>query len=193
MKKKVLKKKSPAKKPAVKKTIKKAPSKKVAKKKVAETITHTIRTSYLGGIFGGDYAKHVDAAVETVKKFKAKNNFDAIAFMGTSGAGMAFPLSYFLKLPLIHIPKPGVSRHSNNTIEGTVSSKKYLIVDDFLASGNTVRNIERVITDQTTDSKPVGIFLYESRATPPYTLGKYTVPVITMPTPAGYYPASYTT
>jgi len=156
-------------------------------------MTHIISTSYLGGIFGGDYAKHVDAAVKTVKDFKKHTDFDAIAFMGTSGAGMAFPLSYFLKLPLIHIPKPGVYRHSSYIIEGTLSSKKYLIVDDFLASGNTVRKIEEAITDQTVGSKPVGIFLYQSNGSSLYILGKYSVPIVTMATPAGYYAASYTT
>jgi adenine/guanine phosphoribosyltransferase-like PRPP-binding protein len=166
--------------------------KKVVKKTAAKKITHNIRTSYLGAIFGGDYSKHVDAAVKTLKDFKKKTSFDAIAFTGTSGAGIAFPLSYFLKLPLLHIPKSGVYRHSANSLEGTVNSKKYVIVDDFIASGDTVRRIERTISTQTT-AKPVAIFLFASRGLPNYSLGLHKVPVIVLPTPGSYDAPVYKT
>ncbi len=201
MKKKILKK------PVAKKTVKKAvtkkklplPAKKVKAKPTPKKITHVIRTGYLGGLFGGTFAKHVDDAVKAVKEFQKKTPFDAIAFTGTSGAGMAFPLSYVMKIPLIHVPKPGVYRHDYSKVEGTVSSKKYLIVDDFIGGGTTVKKIESTITEELKNNieppQPVGIFLYEA---PNYkgsrtnmTLGKYSVPIFTLPTPAPYYAPNF--
>jgi hypothetical protein len=196
MKKKVLKKKLPAKKPVAKKTVKKAvvkktPAKKAKPKLSPEKITHNVTTGYLGGLFGGDFAKHVDAAVKVVSEFRKKHPFDSIAFTGTSGAGMAFPLSYVMKVPLIHLPKPGVYRHDYSKVEGTRSSKKYLIVDDFIGGGSTVKRIEKTITDEIMSKpEPVGIFLYEGPNTGSsrkMTLGKFSVPIFTLPTPAPYY------
>jgi hypothetical protein len=176
--------------------VKKTPAKKAKPKLTPEKITHNVTTGYLGGLFGGDYAKHVDAAVKTIKEFRKNNPFDAIAFTGTSGAGMAFPLSYKMKIPLIHIPKPGVYRHDYSKVEGTRSSKKYLIVDDFIGGGSTVKRIEKTITDEiSTKPEPVGIFLYEgpvAGGNQKMTLGNFNVPIFTLPTPAPYYASPFT-
>lgn len=102
----------------------------------------------------------IPKAVKEIRALKKELDFDAIAFTGSSGAALAFPLSYLLKLPLIHVRK-GNSHYFSGQIEGTISSKKYLIVDDFIDRGNTIRriirNIKRELGDQ---AKPVGIYLY---------------------------------
>lgn len=80
-----------------------------------------------------------------VKKFGAIQkdlNIDAIAFTGSSGAAIAFPLALKYKLPLIYIRKPKEKSHGN-MLECNVTSriKRYIIVDDFTESGNTIRRI----------------------------------------------------
>lgn len=47
-----------------------------------------------------------------VQRLRVSHPFDAIAFRGTSGAAMAFPLSYITGIPLIHVRKTEVSSHS---------------------------------------------------------------------------------
>lgn len=102
----------------------------------------------------------VPQAVKEVRRLRRELGFDSIAFTGSSGAALAFPLSYLLKIPLVHVRK-GRSHYGSGEIEGTISTKKYLIVDDFIDRGNTVKRIIKKIEDELGDqAKPVGIYLY---------------------------------
>jgi adenine/guanine phosphoribosyltransferase-like PRPP-binding protein len=144
--------------------------KKVVQKKPRKKIKHEIWTGYLGSIFGAGYLKMVPAAAKKLRAIQKTHPFDAIAFTGTSGAGIAFPLSLLLKLPLIHVRKKNVKSHYSDTIEGTISSKRYLIVDDFIASGATVNRIISTIKKDKNlkKAKAVGIFLYDSTRSTQY-------------------------
>lgn len=137
--------------------------KKVAKKKATpakrKKIVHKIQSEYLGKVYGKQFLKLVPLAVKKLRAIKKKYPFDAIAFRGSSGAALAFPLSYFLKLPLIHVRK-GES-HYSGTIEGTISSKRYIIVDDFIDRGTTVKKIISEIK-KNIGAKPVAICLYSA-------------------------------
>jgi len=126
--------------------------------KKATKITHQIRSEYLGKVYGKQFLKLVPAAVKRLRALKRKIPFDAIAFRGSSGAALAFPLSYFLKVPLIHVRK-GQSHYGGGSIEGTISSKRYIIVDDFVESGRTVKTIIREINREM-NAKAVAICLY---------------------------------
>ena len=102
----------------------------------------------------------VPQAVKEVRRLRRELGFDSIAFTGSSGAALAFPLSYLLKIPLVHVRK-GRSHYGNGEIEGTISTKKYLIVDDFIDRGNTVKRIIKKIENELGDqAHPVGIYLY---------------------------------
>ena len=144
MKKKVVKKKS------VKKPV----------KKLTQKIKHQIRSDYLGKVYGQQFLELVPAAVKKLRAIKRKHPFDAIAFRGSSGAALAFPLSFFLKLPLIHVRKEK-SHYGRGTIEGTVSSKKYVIIDDFIDMGTTVKTIVKEVNKEMA-AKPVAICLYNA-------------------------------
>jgi len=139
-------------------------------KKSRKKIRHKIQTTYLRSIFSSRYLELVPAAAKKLRSIKRSHPFDAIAFTGTSGAGIAFPLSYLLKIPLIHVRKKEIRSHSSYDIEGTISSKRYLIVDDFIDSGATINRIRSYIRKdrQLKKSKAVGIFLYQSRRTTQY-------------------------
>lgn len=134
--------------------------KQIVKKKPVkrQKIQHEIQTEYLSKVYGAYYLSLVPAAVKTLRALKKKYKFDAIAFRGSSGAALAFPLSYFLKVPLIHVRK-GKSHYGGGPIEGTISSQRYVIVDDFVDSGRTVKTIVREIKKEM-DAKPVAICLY---------------------------------
>lgn len=136
----------------------KKPVKKPAK------FNYQISTSYLRSVYSVEQYTHMlPAAIKKIKDWQVKYPFDAIAFTGTSGAALAYPLSFALQLPLICIRKKNDGNHFNSDIEGCINARKYLIVDDFISSGSTVRNIIKTVSDKL-KSKPVGIFLYTESA-----------------------------
>jgi orotate phosphoribosyltransferase len=77
-----------------------------------------------------------------LKKYDAQ----AIAVTGKSGLSFAFATLMLIDFPLIVVRKDGESSHGEK-IEGTrnVDVTRYLILDDFVASGDTVRNIVKDI------------------------------------------------
>lgn len=93
-------------------------------------------------------------------------DFDAIAFRGSSGAAVAYPLSYVLGKPLIHIRKE--LGHTYSKVEGMFGAKRVAIVDDFVCSGETLRILWQELVDgyeKRGYSKPVlaHLFLYSER------------------------------
>lgn len=139
---------------------KKVVKKKLIKKPTKKKITHQIRSDYLGKVYGQQFLQLVPAAVKKLRAIKRKHPFDAIAFRGSSGAALAFPLSYFLKVPLIHVRKEK-SHYGRGTIEGTISSKRFVIVDDFIDMGTTIETIVKEVKKEMS-AKPVAIVLYNS-------------------------------
>lgn len=74
-------------------------------------------------------------------------NFDAIAFTGSSGCAIAFHLAVQHKIPLIYVRKPDEKSHGDRIeCNSSVDIQRYLIVDDFVFSGDTITSI--VITIQ---------------------------------------------
>lgn len=85
----------------------------------------------------------------------------AIAFTGLSGSIIAGPLATELECYLYAVRKDGESRHSSNLVEGpaTINSKDYLIVDDFVNSGNTIRRIAKAVFEHS-NARCVGIYCW---------------------------------
>jgi adenine/guanine phosphoribosyltransferase-like PRPP-binding protein len=120
-----------------------------------------IKTSYLEKVYyPNEFAKLIKKMTAEIKTFKKKNQFDAIAFRGTSGAAVAYPLSISLKIPLICVRKD--SSHSYLKVEGCIGALKYIIVDDFIESGKTMNKIINSIKKANKKAVPIQIFLYGS-------------------------------
>lgn len=124
-----------------------------------------IRTDYLGKVYEvKTFVDIVDNTVRVLKKFRKTTPFDAIAFTGTSGAAVAYPLSYRMKLPLLCVRKPTENSHyvssGNGEIEGYIDTKRYLIIDDFTCSGDTIRRIIDVIAKDLPSAECAAIALY---------------------------------
>jgi len=89
--------------------------------------------------------------------------FDTIAFRGVSGALLAPILAYKMEKELCIIRKPDMTTHSTEkNFEGFVESKAYIIVDDLVASGDTVMQIIKQMYDHNPKSKFKGLYLYTS-------------------------------
>ena len=97
-------------------------------------------------------AKTISHTVAILTKYE----FDAIAFRGLSGALIAPVVAMQMGKSLIAVRK-GESCHSPNMIEGDVNALTYVIVDDFVSSGETCRKIAQHIYDVTHKAKCIGI------------------------------------
>lgn len=157
-------------------------------KKQNKKIKHKIQTSYLATVYSSQFLEWVPKFIKIVKAFRRRHPFDSIAFRGSSGAAMAYILSYELKIPLIHVKKNDGS-HNNREIEGTISSKRYLIVDDTIASGHTISTIIGTINkNYRHKAKAVGIALYDRDPE----LKKWeSLPVVGLTSPEAVYDQPY--
>lgn len=78
----------------------------------------------------------------TIAELKKKLKFHAIAFSGSSGGCVAFHAAIEHNIPLIYVRKPEEKSHGHHVESNfTGNIKKYLIVDDFICSGDTVKRI----------------------------------------------------
>lgn len=119
---------------------------------------HISHSSYAGPIYCSParFANLVKRVVRNVRKLKRKLPFEAIAFSGTSGAALAYPLSVALKIPVICVRKPNERSHGQD-VEGPVMQLgRYLIVDDFVSTGKTVRHVAKRLRGATL----VGVAVY---------------------------------
>jgi adenine/guanine phosphoribosyltransferase-like PRPP-binding protein len=132
----------------------------VKKKLRPRSKKYPIISGYLSKVFSTkEFIKIIDKLALKIKDFDKKNHFDAIAFTGTSGSAVAYPLSYKLKIPLICIRK-GRNSHYGEKYEGVCNIKKYIIVDDLVNTGNTIKKIQREIKYQSPEAKLIAVFLY---------------------------------
>lgn len=83
--------------------------------------------------------EHVNNIVQTLRPIK--KTFDTVAFRGMSGALVAPLVAAKMKKHLIMVRKPGDGSHSQYTVEGNINSQAYIIIDDFISTGNTCRAI----------------------------------------------------
>jgi orotate phosphoribosyltransferase-like protein len=116
-------------------------------------------------------AGRLQYAAAHIGNLRKKLEFDALAFTGSSGACIAFTMSVALNIPIIYVRKEDEKAHGQ-AIEcnSTRRIHKYLIVDDFIASGVTVKRIHAGIELDAKEKSLkaptcVGIYLYDSTGT----------------------------
>jgi adenine/guanine phosphoribosyltransferase-like PRPP-binding protein len=101
---------------------------------------------------------------QLVKRLRSQTHqFDSIAFRGMSGAIICPLLAARLNKNLIMVRKPNSSTHSTCKVEGDDCSKRYIIVDDFLCTGDTVKQIVKDVCKFARNSKLVGVVLYSEQ------------------------------
>lgn len=133
--------------------------------------THKVKTDYLEDIYNiSNFAVMIERLIPSAQQMRREVGFDTIAFQGTSGAAAAYILAKELYVPLICIRKEDDKSHyarDNGLFEGSLDAKRYIIVDDFICSGSTVRRIENVIHEKLKgEAKCVGYLMYSSAREP---------------------------
>src|SRR5574338_31447 len=132
---------------------------------------HQVKTDYLQDVFNiSNFAEMIDRLIPSAQQMRKEIGFDTIAFQGISGASAAYILSKELYVPLICIRKEEDKSHyarDNGLFEGSLDAKRYIIVDDFICSGHTVRRIENIIHEKLKgEAKCVGYLMYSSSRDP---------------------------
>jgi adenine/guanine phosphoribosyltransferase-like PRPP-binding protein len=107
-------------------------------------------SSYLSKAFDPNLRTTVAEAVKILKPHLKE--FDAIAVRGTSGLIIGSILSYLLRKSLVVVRKPYAveSSHKVYDVECPIKNGSYLIVDDQIATGTTVKAMQKAINEYTT-------------------------------------------
>lgn len=96
----------------------------------------------------------------TIKLIKSKNlSFDTIACSGVSGLLVVPRLCEILNKNILLVRKPTEKRYSPFIYEGVIPNK-YLIIDDLVCSGQTIKHILKTIKEESAFSECVGFISY---------------------------------
>ncbi len=90
---------------------------------------------------------------------KISDTFDSIACCGISGLVVVPQIAELLKKHIVIIRKSNERCYSNFDIEG-VSPYRYIIIDDLVCSGGTVRHIKNTIKKECPIAKCIGVYCY---------------------------------
>ncbi len=126
-------------------------------------------TSYLK-LVPNQLSNTVDFTSKKIEEIRRGNWFDAIAIRGMSGATVGFPVSVKTGIPVIIVRKGSESSHGYPVEAPSMISRtrtvRYIILDDFICSGDTVKQIlntiQKSIPRGNIIPKCVGIVLYDT-------------------------------
>jgi len=115
-----------------------------------------------------EMAKRMQKATSNIIDLREQLKFQALAFTGSSGAAIAFVVGIAAQIPIIYVRKKNEQGHGNRIECNTQAPiHSYLIVDDFTASGETVKYIYNQLQTRAKEDKrkePIckGVYLYDS-------------------------------
>lgn len=91
----------------------------------------------------------VEMSVRYLRQLEAsgKVEFTTIAFRGLSGALIAPMIAMEMDKSLLAVRKVKRTGHGSNPVEGDYNAGKYIIVDDFISTGETCREIMQEIEE----------------------------------------------
>lgn len=116
----------------------------------------------------------VDAICHALNDSKF-NRVDFVVGMGISGTLVLLPVSIQSKIPFgvirktidLSTPSYKGGSHSPREVETSTPSShqisRYVTIDDLIETGDTIRQILRIMTNKYTHSKCVGIILYQNQ------------------------------
>lgn len=108
-----------------------------------------------------------------ILQLQVKLKLNCIAATGNSGLLLAGAVGFQTKLPFFAVRKKSDSSHDPKMVNGFIPKlgARYLIIDDLIDTGLTIRRIVRRMQDSVSRSEPVGILLYND-----YMDGKFRYP-----------------
>jgi len=120
-----------------------------------------IDSIYLGSVLDNkNLAKVIGRLTKKAIFIKKKIKFNGLVATGVSGLLALAPLALALKMPFAVVRKSN-KNHSGCRVEGEEDITKYLIIDDFIDSGDTIIKIYKEMYDFN-ESVPAGILFYDA-------------------------------
>ena len=125
---------------------------------------------YATGYSQAKVRKKAKFAAHAISELMARTNADSVVVYGNSGVSCGFAALMYHNFNLVLLRKDNDNSHGS-PIEGPEGHevRRYLILDDFISSGETVRRVRRKVTELSfqriagTDlPECVGIVLYGS-------------------------------
>lgn len=116
----------------------------------------------------------VDNLVELIKSTNVQ--FDTIVFRGNSGTLIAPVIASRLGKEILMVRKPNDKSHSFSLLEGNCDIKKYIIIDDFMDTGETIREILSAVKNGISNAQCVHFFGYMGTRWISNKLFKYSIP-----------------
>jgi orotate phosphoribosyltransferase len=109
---------------------------------------------YLKKVFNN---KQKNLVISKIVRCLKKVDFNAIAISGYSMSLISPIVATKLNKQIVVVRKMDETCHSYNRVEGFVGrKKKYVIIDDCVSSGNTIKHITTYLCDH----QCVGVYLY---------------------------------
>jgi len=110
----------------------------------------------------------------------------AIAVRGKSGIALAFAMSAVsnTNIPIVVCRKPAERSHGSNFEGPDLDSDglKYLILDDFVSSGKTVKAVERAMRNIGAECVGIAVYVSDRGSDGPITLNRKDVPIFVVRT-----------
>ena len=98
--------------------------------------------------------------LQCIKDIKKNNiNFDTIACSGTSGLLTVPQISELLKKNILVVRKKKEKSYSPFRYEGPIPNK-YIIIDDLICSGETIKHINKTIREDCPTAECVGVYIF---------------------------------
>lgn len=90
---------------------------------------------------------------------KISDSFDSIACCGVSGMMVVPQIAELLNKHIVVVRKEGEKCYSEFRTEG-VAPFRYIIVDDLICSGDTLKHIKKVLKEEYRRSECIGVYCY---------------------------------
>jgi len=119
-----------------------------------------IHSSYLAPLFTPKSLRHI---LDDAQNILSAVNFDSIAVRGSSGLLVGGALADRMNKGLFLIRKEPEHSHSGFIIEGDSDYRKYIILDDLVCTGMTVRVIRTAMETFMPLTELVGAYIYLDR------------------------------
>lgn len=117
-----------------------------------------VRSSYLDPVFDPRKLALVVRRLALEIK-RVPGGIDTIAVRGVSGMLVGAPLAYATGKPILVVRKDDGS-HSSNRVEGPTFAGTYVIIDDLVDSGDTLREIVVRVKDHDPAARCASVMLY---------------------------------
>lgn len=115
-----------------------------------------VHADYLGYLIPTDKLREtVRAMSEALKPY----DFDALAFTGVSGMLIGPPIAMALDKSMLVVRKER-SGHSSLIVEGDLGARRYVFVDECIASGDTYRRVKEQIEEARCAAECIGALTY---------------------------------